>query len=150
MAQKKIKKQITLRDKIGYKIGTTAAMLRFFVNSSLKTHGLTVEEVVLLECVKEKNGKAIKEIAEILPKQRGNLTKIMDLLAEKRLISRKNSKEDRRTITIEITARGSNKLKQGTKAIEKSLNQATKSIAQNDMRKLILILEKIQGNIANE
>ncbi len=68
---------------------------------------LTTDQWLVLSSVNELNEPNQAEIASILSKESASLSRIIDILEKKNLVTRKNTKEDRRSFLIKPTVEGS-------------------------------------------
>ena len=96
------------RHKAELNIMLTASMLKARVNRRLKDYDITNEQFNVLRIIRGQhpNPVCVKDITERMVDRNSNTTRLLDKLAEKRLIRRTASKEDRRELCIYLTKNG--------------------------------------------
>lgn len=82
----------------------------------LKPFGITPGQYMVLKCLWDENGIAVKQLADRLQLDSSTITGILDRLENKGLIKRKPNPNDRRTLSLVLTTKG--------KALKNSVNQA--------------------------
>lgn len=75
-----------------------------------KTHGLTLNEAMLLCCLSGNGILSSTEISEALGLSCSNASKVIKSVEEKKLIKRSLSAEDKRSMLFRLTAKGESKL----------------------------------------
>ncbi len=72
----------------------------------IKRHGLNLTEFEVLELLASKGPQAIQDIGKQVLLTSGTMTYVVDKLAEKGLVQRKNSTKDKRVVFAKITPAG--------------------------------------------
>lgn len=67
---------------------------------------ITIEQWAILHTLAEENGQTQRDLAEKLLKQKPNITRLIDILEEKKLVERKADEKDRRAFNVYITEEG--------------------------------------------
>jgi len=75
-------------------------------NRDIQSHGLNSTEFGVLDLLYHRGPQALQKIGEKVLMSSGNITYVVDKLQNKKLISRRASKEDRRVIFAELTETG--------------------------------------------
>ena len=86
----------------------TAAWLRTRISSSLKPHGITIEQFNVLRIIRGQRdqGVLVKDITSRMLERNSNTTRIIDRLELKGLVRRVASANDRRERPVMLTAAG--------------------------------------------
>jgi DNA-binding MarR family transcriptional regulator len=101
------------------------------LNDNLQSYSITTEHWVAMKLVDAGSAKYPSELSQLMGISAPRITKIIDHLERKQLITRGSNKEDRRKFTILLSTKGKNLLKKAVKIesitplLDKSsLNQA--------------------------
>jgi len=141
-----------LENSLGFQIYKTALALKGNLQRMLRDEGVEVtpEQWGVLMRLWETEGLTQNEIAERTFKDKANITRMIDALEKKGLVSRESDADDRRRYRIFLTdeARGlkSKMLEAGMKA----LRRATRGISDSEMETTKSVVKKIYGNIERD
>ena len=97
-----------LNENFGYQIFKTNSIIKLAITKAFKSANspITPEQWFVLYVVNQENGLYQKQIADILYKDKPNITRLLDILEEKGFIVRKNEVTNRRITKIYTTERG--------------------------------------------
>lgn len=100
------KEQVSdLKKHIGYWLRLVSNSVSYSFARRLEDHEVTVAEwVILREMYESDEAMAPSDLAEITGLTRGAISKLVDRLLKKKLLSRKDSATDRRYQSIQLTA----------------------------------------------
>lgn len=105
MAKKAKVDASSLRSHIGYRMRVVSNAVSHSFAKKLAVHGVTVAEwVILREVFSVDEPTSQSKIAEVTGLTRGAISKLVDRLLQKGLVTRTESSEDRRFQDIELTA----------------------------------------------
>jgi DNA-binding MarR family transcriptional regulator len=96
----------TLDTHLGYWLRFVSNHVSHAFKAQVETRGVTVAEWVVLRAMYDGKTGAAHEIAERLGMTRGAISKLVDRLAAKSLLTRRASKEDRRYQELALTGAG--------------------------------------------
>lgn len=102
----------SLEDAHAYRLHRVARLLRHNLMVALKGplrfNGVTLspEQYFLLFRLKEKDGRAHRELADPVLDDRPNITRLISNLAEQKLVERRADPNDGRRVLVYLTARG--------------------------------------------
>jgi DNA-binding MarR family transcriptional regulator len=140
-------KKYSIEKTTGFIIYRTALAMKGAFERTLKEQGfdITPEQCGILSLLREEEGLSQKEIGTILFKDKPNISRMLDILERKRLISRQAT--DRRRYAIFLTEEGKQlidkvhplKLQLGEKIL--------KGLLTREIEALETILDKIYRNI---
>ena len=84
----------------------TAQEMTNFAEKALKPYDLTLEQLHLLRNMVGDTEMTQRQIGDLANKSPANLTRILDRLAAKNLVARKDNPEDRRSSLVFLTSKG--------------------------------------------
>ena len=97
-----------LRDHAGYWLRRLSDAVHTSFERALAEHDVTVAQWSVLVAVYREHAHTIGEVAAFVGVDQGAVTRLVDRLAAKGLIERTNDLDDRRTVRLVLTERGSN------------------------------------------
>ncbi len=109
---------------------------------------VTVDQWLVLKHVYEHDAMKQNELAEFLFKDNPTLTRIIDLLCDKKLTVRKLHPNDRRSFLIELTKEGRKKVEQMKPRIKDIRLQAWQGLSEKDFNQFKKVLNTIYENLA--
>jgi len=98
----------TLDNSLGYIINQTALRLKLELRQAFKTNGydITPEQWIVLNRLWKQDGLSQVELATLASKDKPNITRMLDVLERKALITRHKDEQDRRAYKIYLTELG--------------------------------------------
>ena len=126
----------------------TAKLLSYEFHKSLKVHGLTEQQYNVLRILRGFRSQSPLSIGFI--KQRmldkdSDVSRIVDRLFEKGLLSRKENPDDRRQKSVEITTKGLELLDKMF-SCEKKADTLLKNLSVDEVKQLNYLIDKIRDN----
>ena len=115
-------------------------------NISEKIKDMTLDQGMVLIFLKEYPELTQKEIAELVFKDNGSMTRMINTMVQKKYLKRSIHKEDRRRYKIEITKKGLKVLQLLPPIIHHNRNSSLKGITKNEITQLENTLNKIRTN----
>jgi DNA-binding MarR family transcriptional regulator len=94
------------RDSIGYLMKRVTSMMMDRIEASFETHGFTFTQWVVLMYLRDDISVTPAGICREMRHDSGALTRVIDQLEERGLITRHRSREDRRVVELELTRSG--------------------------------------------
>jgi DNA-binding MarR family transcriptional regulator len=108
---------------------------------------VTVDQWLVLKNLYESDQMKQNELAEKMFKDNPTLTRIIDLLCEKGLTTRKIHPSDRRSFIVELTKDGRKKVEQMKPQIRQVRLKAWEGLTDKDFKKFKKILNTIYENL---
>jgi DNA-binding MarR family transcriptional regulator len=133
---------------IGFIIYRTALAIKAAMQRTLKEKGfdITPEQCGILNLLREEEGLSQREIGNILFKDKPNVSRMLDALERKRLISRQA--KDRRRYSIFLTEAGKELIEEihpiGLQLLEKAIH----GLLAREIESLESTLNKIYENVS--
>ena len=123
---------------------------RFF--DDLQNNGINVtpEQYLVLDILWENQPLSQQKIADMIQKDKNSVTKIIDSLEKKNLVSRIVDKNDRRINIIECTEQGRNLEKISTDVAIKFMNDVVKGIDKQDLDSFVKVMLQMKNNLEKE
>jgi len=108
---------------------------------------LSTEQWTVIQCVYETPGISQSEIAESTYKDPASVTRMIDLLEKKKLLTRGTEKGDRRAFSISLTDEGSKYAEEIFPLTAEMRKFGLRSVSNDDMRVFHKVLNKIYENL---
>ncbi len=108
---------------------------------------ITVDQKLILQYLNDYPELSQKEIAELVFKDNASLTRMIDLMVNKKFLKRSMNNEDRRRYKIEITPKGKEVLNKLEPVIKENREKAFSGITEEELVQLNTTLNKILSNL---
>ncbi|WP_219835550.1 MarR family winged helix-turn-helix transcriptional regulator [Paenibacillus sp. R14(2021)] len=113
------------------------------VQKDIRRSGLNPTEFGVLELLYHKGEQPLQQIGEKILMTSGNITYVIDKLADKGLAQRKASSTDRRVIFAEITERGRQLLNDIFPPHAEAISKAVSGLTEEEREQAIKLLKKL-------
>ncbi|MBP2634392.1 MAG: hypothetical protein H6Q72_299 [Firmicutes bacterium] len=137
----------TIENHAGYLIQQLSHLLEQRYNKNLANEDLSISHARVLYLLTKNNGMTQSELQQDLLIKASSVTKLIDILVQKCLVSRETSSEDARIKRIYLTEAGrqkENRLDQIREATEANLLQ---TLSETDCNSLIQMLKALKKNL---
>ena len=143
------KQKFDLHESPGFVVNTTARVLnntlaRAFVKSG---YDITVEQWEILVVLWKRDGQCQHELATICGKDRPSVTRILDNMEKRDLVSRVSSEKDRRNKHVHLTKKGKELQDQLMKIANQFGKLSMKGMDEKEIESGKAFLKKIQANL---
>lgn len=135
--------QYTLDDNVGWLVYKARHVLKKRTQDKLKDYGISSEQWSVLNMVYTKGGCNQKTLAELLLKDGGTLTRILNILEDKELIKRERSLNDKREFLIHLTDKGFDLYNELLKVMLQNKQEINSIFSTNEQKQLIFLLNKL-------
>jgi DNA-binding MarR family transcriptional regulator len=125
----------------------TAQAISRTAEKHLSPHGLTVEQLHLLKQVKLEPGISQRRLGELTNKTPANVTRILDRLEDKGLVSRNADPNDRRTSLVVLLAAGEQLMDRVHLILEQLSDRLLSGIGEQAQEQVRQVLQTITTNI---
>lgn len=112
-----------------------------------KGFDVTPDQFAVLIRLWDEDGQSQRELSDKTCKTKSNLTRILDSMEKKELISRQINKEDRRSFSIFLTNKGRDIRDELISTAIEMNNKIFEGIKDNDQKKLLKTLGQISDNL---
>lgn len=125
-------------------IQRTADVLMRAVNETLKSHGLSSTQYNVLRILRGAGdeGLACREIGERMVTKDPDITRLLDRMEARHLVTRAREERDRRRITVRITKEGLKLLTELDPVVEELNRRLLSHLGERNLRALISLLEQ--------
>ena len=132
-----------------YTIEKTIKSYRKFANQNfLKVvDDITIDQKLILQYLNAFPELNQKEIADLVFKDNASLTRMIDLMVNKKFLKRSMNTEDRRRFKIDITPKGKEILNKLEPVIVSNRKKAFSGITEEELIQLDITLNKILSNL---
>ena len=120
-------------------------ILQALRQSAGRTHaqtGISSAQLFVLSQLQGADSLSIKELAQATMTDRSSVADVVDRLAERKLVRRSASREDRRRAEVRLTARGRALLQKAPRAPTEILLDGLHGLTEVELRSFAAILEK--------
>ena len=133
----------------GHQIEVTAKRVRktFQHQLSHANLGVTVEQWIILQALANKGGQSQLELSKAVYKDQPSVTRILDKLVKKELITRNADDQDRRKFRIFLTAKGEDMVKKILPLVDVFREKAFGGIDKKQLAQFQKTLEIIAQNL---
>lgn len=135
---------------LGMEIGLTASLYKVAGAKLFKRHGLndiTSVQFGILFILSLTDGLYQTQIANILGKDRPNITRMLDILESKSFIRREKDETNKRIIKVFITEEGKKRTESAKPHRAKMRENEIKDISQQEIETLVRLLRKVRHNL---
>lgn len=137
-----------LEDVLYYLLEKTNKVIRRYSQVRFSEAGLeiTVDQWLVLKKISDSERITQIELANAIFKDRASITRILDLLLEKKLV-RKDAGSDRRAYELTLTAAGEKFMEQALLIVKSIRRKGIESMSEKEQEQLRTSLEKIIRNL---
>lgn len=131
-------------------LGKTGKMMYAFMADKLKQHGLnmSMEQAIILKILHEEDGQPQNNMALVTNRHKATLTRLLDNMEKNHLVVRIPDKEDKRVKRVHLTKHGRKHFESMMPVFADAAKEVQKGLTKTEIRSLISILKKVQGNIS--
>ena len=138
---------------LGFEMALTSSIYRAASQKVLKSHGLndiTREQFGILLLLSLTDGLYQTQIANILGKDRPNITRMIDILETNGYIRREKDDNNRRILKVYLTEKGLKNV-EVAKPLKDRMNAAQyRGMTDEEIYTLVVLLRKVRKNIEDE
>lgn len=139
-----------IRDSFGFKLNYTTRNMRRYSNERLKAAGLdiTVDHWGILKILSEhSSGLNASALSGIMLKDKPTITRMVDVVVKKGLVRRVPNELDRRVTTLQLTAKGKERVSQALPVVQEIRTFISQKLTDKDLVLLSEILATIDATI---
>lgn len=136
-----------LEEETSLNIVRTADLLMLRLADLLKPHGLSATQYNVLRILRGagQDGASCKDIASRLVTRDPDITRMMDRLEKRGLLTRDRAPEDRRVVTHRLTPTGLELVNALDAPVEAAHENAMKHMSKAKLRELVELLEELRS-----
>lgn len=133
---------------LGTQLNIAARYLRTALEKELAGTGISPSQWMILMALGERNHQGQTELGKIVNLDNATITRLLDRLQEMNLVVRNQDKDDRRAQKVSLTKKGLRVYREWNAVGEKVNDQASKNLSDEELSKLLGLLETISHNLA--
>lgn len=116
------------------------------LSSSLSRYDLAPVDWRILSTLQEEDGHNIAYLAERTATERSNLTRAVDKLESRGLVTRRRELRDRRHVQLYLTAAGRRKFDEALPTVLWNIDRVVDGFSEDELRSLMDFLERMRDN----
>jgi DNA-binding MarR family transcriptional regulator len=130
-------------------IGKTEKMMGMFMRDAFAKAGveITKEQFIVLAKLEQQDGIMQKDLAYITERNKGSLARLVNTMEKKNYVARIPSEVDKRINCIHLTRHGREVFEKVQPIVWDCINQMQKGLSEEEIRKAIHIIKRLQQNI---
>lgn len=138
-----------LNKQVGVFLNLVHCQFKQYLNKIFQRHGfnLTPEQFLVMDTLWDEGVLSQQQIADIIIKDKNSVTKLIDALEKKGLVSRITDPLDRRLNKIHITQKAASIKDDITQIALDSTNAIVKGIPRDELVTFVKVLNKMSDNI---
>ena len=133
-------------ESVGYLLKRVRSVLSAAVEREIADHDVTYEQWGVLLMILKKRGDTAAVLARHMESDTGSMTRMLDRLEAKGLISRTRSTDDRRRVELELTPAGKRMAERLVAAIVKVLNRHLEGFSVEELELFKSFLRRMLAN----
>lgn len=122
-------------------------LCRLEVNNRLAKYDVKYSQWLILDCLTQAEVDNPSKVASQLGMERATVSRSLDILESRNLVSRTHNLTDRRVVEIQVTAQGKKIAQQGVQRLEQVIQQVTADINHSQVSDTINLLDTIKENL---
>lgn len=125
-------------------------LCRLEVNDRLAKHDVKFSQWLILDCLTQDDIDSPSKIASHLGMERATVSRSLDILESRSLVSRTHNLTDRRVVEIEVTSQGRKIAQMGSQRLEQITQSATSDLSTAEIGTLIELLNSVKTHLNNK
>lgn len=130
---------------VGYLLNTVRSRFMQDIDSELHAFGMTAAQFIILRRIANGSAGTAAELCRVLHYDTGSMTRMLDRLEEKSLITRERSPDDRRVVQIRLTQSGNEMFPQLSVAAAQAFNKHLAVFTDEEFAQLERLLKRLVG-----
>lgn len=133
-----------LKNSIAYRISRAASKIHKTLNSKLNPYGIAIEQRATLEMIKFEEDVNQTMISNLLNKDKTTISRSLLSLEKKGLINKKETLDDKRSNTIELTKKGELVLEDTKDFISLYRESLKDKLTDEEIKMFFKIMDKLE------
>lgn len=122
-------------------------LCRLEINNRLAKYDVKYSQWLILDCLTQAEVDNPSKVASQLGMERATVSRSLDILESRNLVSRTHNLTDRRVVEIQVTAQGKKIAQQGVQRLEQLVQQVTADLSNAQVSDTFTLLEVIKENL---
>ena len=122
-------------------------LCRLEINNKLAKYDVKYSQWLILDCLTQAEVDNPSKVASQLGMERATVSRSLDILESRNLVSRTHNLTDRRVVEIQVTAQGKKIAQQGVQRLEQLVQQITSEFSNSHVNDAFDVLEGIKESL---
>ncbi len=122
-------------------------LCRLEVNNRLAKYDVKYSQWLILDCLTQEQVDNPSKVASQLGMERATVSRSLDILESRNLVSRTHNLTDRRVVEIQVTAQGRKIAQLGVQRLEQIIQAMTADVPHSQMSGTFEVLDTIKDNL---
>lgn len=136
-----------LKDSVGYRLNRCANTINQSLNKILHPYGIAIEQRATLEIIKFESEVNLTKIADLLGKDKTTISRTLNALEKKGLITKSPIAHDKRSKQIQLTQKGEDILEQTLQAMESFRQNLNNHLEKEEMTNFFNTLDTLSSSL---
>ena len=125
-------------------------LCRIEINDRLAKLDVKYSQWLILDCLTQHDIDTPSKIASYLGMERATVSRSLDILESRGLVSRTHNLTDRRVVEVEVTSQGRKIAQMGVQRLEQVTQTAIKGMSTQEISSVMELISKIRVNLNNK
>ena len=122
-------------------------LCRLEINNRLAKYDVKYSQWLILDCLSQAEVDNPSKVASQLGMERATVSRSLDILESRNLVSRTHNLTDRRVVEIQVTAQGRKIAQLGVQRLEQLVQQVTSDLSHSQVSDTFALLDIIKENL---
>ena len=122
-------------------------LCRLEINNRLSKYDVKYSQWLILDCLTQAEVDNPSKVASQLGMERATVSRSLDILESRNLVSRTHNLTDRRVVEIQVTAQGRKIAQLGVQRLEQLVQQVTSDLSNSQVSDTFALLDVIKENL---
>jgi DNA-binding MarR family transcriptional regulator len=137
----------TARDSVGYLLRRVYSIMHERMEAALAGHDFTLMQWIVLLYLRDGLATTASDIAREFRHDSGALTRVIDQLQRRGLVSRRRSTSDRRVVDLTLTAEGGRTIEELLPVVVGQMNEALAPFTRVEFEQLRSLMERLVDHL---
>lgn len=124
-------------------------LCRLEVNNRLAKYDVKYSQWLILDCLTQEEVDNPSKVASQLGMERATVSRSLDILESRGLVSRTHNLTDRRVVEIQVTAQGKKIAQMGVQRLEQTIQSALEGLNNSQLSDTFETLDALKSNLNN-
>ena len=124
-------------------------LCRLEVNNRLAKYDVKYSQWLILDCLTQEEVDNPSKVASQLGMERATVSRSLDILESRNLVSRTHNLTDRRVVEIQVTAQGKKIAQMGVQRLEQTIQAALEGLNNGQLSDTFELLDALKKNLNN-
>ena len=137
----------TARDSVGYLLRRVYSIMHERMEAALAGHDFTLMQWIVLLYLRDGLATTASDIAREFRHDSGALTRVIDQLQRRGLVSRRRSTSDRRVVDLALTAKGGRTIEELLPVVVGQMNEALGPFTRAEFEQMRSLMERLVDHL---